>query len=402
MSRERDRISIQATPFLAQLCDSAGVALLAVDRQLQVFYVNRSAVELLACAQDCSDGVPLREVIQADAGDLIEDLTRRTIEEGECAACEFSLAKPNRGELLFAATFSPIRDAEGVVAGASICLRDITRYARLQRQQSQASKMQALGHLAGSLAHHFNNILGGVVTRVDFVQNSSDVRVLKKTLQAAAGSLQRATGLLDELLAFAEGDHKDTDLADLTETVLHFADHIEPDLDRRGIEFDLQIVPLPIVAVPHKHLTTVLEKIAANALEAMAGSGCFSIQLEPRTDHVVCRVLDTGTGILSAHLEHVFEPFYSTKGPRGSADRARHPGLGLSVALGMVHEMGGDMTITSTPGSATIVEIHLPIDPRKPVWTAEPAGGAENTPSCGVLGHLDPQKPAARLSGQSQ
>lgn len=370
MNRERDRISVQDTPFLSQLCDSAGFALLAVDRQLQVFYANRRAVELLDCALDSSDGVPLRELIQADAGDLIENLTRRTIEDGECTTCEFPLTNPDRGELLFAATISPVRDAEGGVAGASICLRDITQYARFQRHQSQARKMQALGHLAGSLAHHFNNILGGVVTRVDFAKDSSDVRVLKKTLQAAATSLQRATGLLDELLAFAEGDHRDADLADLTETVLHFADHIEPDLDRQGIEFDLRIAPLPIVAVPHRHLTTVLEKVADNALEAMAGSGCFGMQLERRADHVVCRVLDTGKGILGDDLEHVFEPFYSTKGPRGSTDRVRHPGLGLSVALGMVHEMGGDMTITSTPGSPTIVEIQLPIDPQKPVWTA--------------------------------
>lgn len=380
MSRERDRISIQETPFLSQLCDSAGVALLAVDRQLQVFYANHCAADLLECAFDCSDGVPLRELIQADAGDLIEDLTRRTIEDGECAACEFPLTKPDRGELLFAATFSPVRDAGGGVVGASICLRDITQYARFQRQQSQARKMQALGHLAGSLAHHFNNILGGLVTRVDFAQNSSDVRVLKKTLQAAASSLQRATGLLDELLAFAEGDHRDTDLADLTETVLHFADQIEPDLRRRGLEFDLRIVPLPIVAVPHRHLTTVLEKVAANALEAMAGPGCFGMQLEPRSDHVVCRVLDTGTGIPGDHLEHVFEPFYTTKGARASTGRARHPGLGLSVALGMVHEMGGDMTITSTPGSATIVEIQLPIDPRQPVWTAGLAARGGTSP----------------------
>ena len=373
MNRERDRISIQETPFLWQLCDSTGVALLAVDRRLQVFYANQRAVELLAGAQDCCAGVPLREVIQAEATGRIEDLTRRALEDGECTSCEFPLTKPGLGELLLAATFSPMRDAEGVVTAASICLTDITQYAGLQRQHSQATKMEALVHLAGSLAHHFNNILGGVVTRVDFAKNSSDVRVLKKTLQASASSLQRATGLLDELLAFAEGDHKDTDLADLTETVLHFANQIEPDLQRRGIEFDLRIAPLPIVAVPHRRLTTVLKKIAANALEAMAGSGCFGMQLEPQDDHVVCRVLDTGPGILGDQLEHVFEPFYSTKGTRASADRAQHPGLGLSVALGMVHEMGGDMTITSTPGSATIVEIHLPLDPRKPVWPARQA-----------------------------
>ncbi|MCH8854352.1 MAG: PAS domain-containing protein, partial [Planctomycetes bacterium] len=66
MNRERDRISIQETPFLSQLCDSTGVALLAVDRQLQVFYANQRAVELLAGAQDCCAGVPLREVIQAE------------------------------------------------------------------------------------------------------------------------------------------------------------------------------------------------------------------------------------------------------------------------------------------------------------------------------------------------
>ena len=244
--------------------------------------------------------------------------------------------------------------------------------------------MHALGMMAGNFAHHFNNILGGVVTSVDFAKHSNDTRVLKRTLHAAASSLQRATRLLDELLTFAEADHRDTDLADLTETVLHFVDQIEPTLTERGLEFELRLSRVPVLEVPRQQFLTVLRNVASNAVEAMSGVGRIVVELRHETEQAVCRIGDTGRGIVEEDLEHVFEPFYSTKGPATSDSPGQHCGLGLSVARGIMHEIGGGIMITSTPSSSTVVEIRLPLDPSKPLQPR----GAVSKPLAQAAGRL--------------
>ena len=111
-------------------------------------------------------------------------------------------------EHLYCASIWPVHDENARVCGVGMALAEITeRVAQLGRDR----KMRALAIMAGKMAHHFNNILGGMVTRVDFAGQSSDVRVLRRCLNSTASGLQRATKLLDGLLAFAEADYRDAD-----------------------------------------------------------------------------------------------------------------------------------------------------------------------------------------------
>ncbi len=367
MNRERVQTTVRETAYFLHLCDSAGVAFLAVDCHLNVRYCNQQAAELLGKSIEGIIGSSIGQIVRPEERGLAERLANRAIQRGQCGRYEFRYVDRAGGNRYLAATVSPIRDGEGRTLGASACIRDITRCIQRQEQLGRMQKMRALGTMAGNFAHHFNNILGGVVTSVDFAKQSNDVRVLKKTLQAAAGSLQRATRLLDELLAFAEADYRETDLADLTETVLHFVDRIKPVLNERGIEFDLKLSQVPVLEIPRSHFLTILNNLANNALDAMSDGGRFAMELETDSDQVVCRIVDTGRGIVREDLEHVFEPFYSTKSQQAGAGQNQHPGLGLSVVVGMVHEMGGDITIASEPGRPTVVEIRLPLNPDKPV-----------------------------------
>ncbi len=367
MRRESAISSIPGAEYFLHLCDTAGVALLSVDSDLTIRYCNHKTAELLGRRIERVVGAALRDVLGGRDGAAMEELARRAIRRGECGTTEFRWQNPDGGHHFLAATLSPIRDDQDHIHGASVCFRDITRCMDLQDQLGQARKMRALGTMAGKFAHHFNNILGSVVTSVDFAKQCSDMRVMRRTMHSVAGSLQRATTLMDELLAFAEADHRDTDLADLTETILHFAEDIKPTLDERNVEFDLKLARVPVVEVPRNQFLTVLNNLAGNAVEAMMHGGRLSVELEANRDHVVCRIVDTGEGIAREHLEHVLEPFYSTKNPEFGAGIGRHHGLGLSVALGIVHEMGGDIVVSSTPGRMTTIEIKLPLDPSKPL-----------------------------------
>ena len=104
---------------------------------------------------------------------------------------------------------------------------DETDRMRLADQLSQAEKIASLGTLAGGVAHHFNNILGGVATFVDFALTSGDVVSMKRALQMTAEAAARASKITQSLLSFAEVDSRRSDLADLTEVVLTFAHLVE-------------------------------------------------------------------------------------------------------------------------------------------------------------------------------
>ena len=367
MRRESAISSILGAEHFLRLCDTAGVALLSVDDDLTIRYCNHKTAELLGRRIERVVGASLNDVLGRRDGAAMEKLARRAIQQGECGATEFQWERPDGGHQFLAVTISPIRDDRDHILGASVYFQDITRCIQIQDQLSQARKMRALGTMAGKFAHHFNNILGSVVTSVDFAKQCGDMRVMRKTMHSVASSLQRATTLLNELLAFAEADYRDTDLADLTETILQFADEIKPTLDERNVEFNLKLARVPVIEVPRHPFLTVLNNLASNAVDAMTQGGRLSVELASERDHVVCRIIDTGQGIVREDLEHVLEPFYSTKNPELGAGIDRHHGLGLSVALGIVQEMGGNVAVSSVPGRMTTIEIRLPLDPSQPL-----------------------------------
>ena len=375
MRRESATFSIPGAEYFLHLCDTAGVALLSVDGDLTIRYCNQKTADLLGRRPECVVGASLKDVLGRRDGAMMENLARRAIQRGQCGATEFRWQSPDGGHPFLAATLSPIRDDGDRILGASVCFRDITHCIQIQDQLGEVRKMRALGTMAGKFAHHFNNILGSVVTSVDFAKECSDMRVMRKTMRSVARSLQRATTMLDELLAFAEADYRDTDLADLTETILQFADDIQPTLDEKNVEFELKLARVPVIEVPRNPFLTVLNNLAGNAVDAMMHGGRLSVELDADRDHVVCRIIDTGQGIVREDLEHVLEPFYSTKNPELGAGIGRHHGLGLSVALGIMHEMGGDITVSSIPGRKTTIEIKLPVDPSQPLlpeWEDDP------------------------------
>src|SRR3972149_8860262 len=99
--------------------------------------------------------------------------------------------------------------------------------------------------MAGAIAHHFNNILGGVVTNIDYANACSDVTVTKRVLEQTSRALMRASALVNGLLAFAEGAPRADDLRELTELLNDLADELEHTVEGRGIEFTLKLPTLP-------------------------------------------------------------------------------------------------------------------------------------------------------------
>lgn len=272
----------------------------------------------------------------------------------------------------------PLRDAAGQVIGVVGLSRDITERRRLEEQLRQAQKMEAIGALAGGIAHNFNNLLTAVIGFAEFALSELPPGSLAaQDIQQVLASSRQMAELTRWLLAFARRQMLRPVKVNLNELLARFEKVLAPALGQ-GIGLNLRLSPdLWLVKVDPAQIEQVLLNLAFNAQQAMPDGGQFTIEtgnvalpplpsvkegLEisgeggflPPGDYVRLTVSDTGRGIDAKTLPRLFEPFFSTKG------LAEATGLGLAAAYGIIKQHGGDIRVTSAPGCGARFEIYLP------------------------------------------
>jgi len=174
-------------------------------------------------------------------------------------------------------------------------------------------------------------------------------------LRQTGEALSRAGKLLNSLLAFAEGDTRLEEQRLVNDVIREVAQHVQPELADANVSLELQLDHRASVTVPLGQLTTVLENIIHNAVDAMPQGGSLSIQSSAEDGRCSLVISDTGWGIDEELVARVFEPFYTTKSQE--LDLEHHPGLGMAVVHGILQRLGHDIWITSTVGSGT--EVHI-------------------------------------------
>lgn len=347
--------------YFRHLCHHAGVALIATDARLRIRFWNAAASRIFGSTAEVMLGEPLLSVVPGERRALAERLLERALTRGETNSFEFPHRDPAGGRMFLAVCVSPIINDAGERIGVSVYIRDVTRRIETQQALADAAKMTALGTMAGAIAHHFNNLLGGLVTSADFAQTSDDPEALRRVLRTIVGTLGRASRLTVALLAFAEGEHTDSATAEAGDTIRRFVETIEPRLGQCRIRLET-VLAAAGCRLPIRCLETLLDCLTSNACEAMPEGGTLRIELlkPPDRSEAVLRIADTGRGMSEEDLRHAFEPFYTTKAvdPAGAA---AHPGLGLAVAHGIVRSLGGTVTLCSSPGEGTICSVQIPL-----------------------------------------
>ncbi len=346
--------------YFRQLCDTLGVALIATDPDMNISVWNTAATRMFGAAAEQMIGARIGSIIPQDGRELAERFLKRAIDTGQVSQLEFQHrdAQGNRREL--AATIAPVVAESGRRVGASACFRDITNRIDLQHELEQTHKMAALGEMAGAVAHHFNNVLGGILTRIDFVRAHDDPQEYERMLEPVSRGLTRAMALVNGLLAFSEGDRRTDDLADLTEIANEIAHETERNIKDRRIEFTLNLARLPVVPLPRVSVLTILRNILQNAIEAVPDGGTIRIEVTLEDNDAVFRVTDTGVGLKPEDQSRIFEPFWSTKGVL-SEGAGRATGMGLAIAHGLSHMIGGSISVRSQPLKETCFTVVVPI-----------------------------------------
>ncbi|HEU5171826.1 MAG TPA: PAS domain S-box protein [Gemmatimonadales bacterium] len=276
-------------------------------------------------------------------------------------------------QLCISLTISPLRDSGGTIVGASSIQRDITDRKRAEEALRQAAKMEAIGRLAGGLAHDFNNQLHALSGFANFVARDQGLSAgARQDLVQIQKVTERMASLTRQLLAFARQQVLSPETVDLSAAVLD----TEPMLQRligSSIEIALALGPGPKwVRVDRAQLVQVLMNLVINARDAMPQGGRLRLRtdtLEVSPGQLLDRlgapvepgayaelsVEDSGEGIPQEYLPRVFEPFFTTKGVGGGT------GLGLPTVEGIVSQSGGRIQIESSIGRGTTIRILLPL-----------------------------------------
>lgn len=332
--------------------------MVAVDHDRNITAWNRAAQRMF--------GAPATEMLGSDWDSLIPlderenagRLMTECLNEGSVGEFEFAMRDEHGDRRRLAAIVTPIAKVDGEPLGGLACVRDITNRLVLQEQLAYQSKMAALGEMAGAMSHHFNNMLGSIVTSVDFALQSRDPEVLSRVLGKTADTLNRSTDLVSNLLAFAEGDFRDATYCELGEVMMDTVRETQGRLQGGKIELESQIDLVPVLAVPRTALMTMLRNLVDNALEAMPEGGKLLMTLTDGGNCAKIVVADTGLGLDDETISRIFEPFYTTK--RTDRDPAFNRGLGLAVAHGILKVLHGSFSVTSTPGNGAEFLVTLP------------------------------------------
>ena len=267
-------------------------------------------------------------------------------------------------------------------------IRDEEREA-LEGQLRQAQKMEAMGSLTGGVAHDFNNLLTPILGSLDMLQrkglgNEREQRLIAGAVQSA----DRAKTLVQRLLAFARRQPLQTTSVDLGPLVRGMADLVA---STTGPHIKVVIEAsegLPPAKADSNQLEMAILNLAVNARDAMPEGGTLRISIDAETvesqhranlppgRYLQLSIADTGTGMDEETLRRAAEPFFSTKGV------GKGTGLGLSMVHGLASQLGGAVTILSTPGIGTNVELWLP-QSAEPLVETRPANHVAKTSTSG-------------------
>ncbi|HLV88880.1 MAG TPA: PAS domain S-box protein [Candidatus Sulfotelmatobacter sp.] len=317
------------------------------------------------CPKDRADEIPgiLQKIREGQRVDYFESI--RITKDGRRLNVSISV--------------SPIHDEDGRVVGASAIARNITAQKKVEEQLWQSQKMEAVGRLAGGVAHDFNNILGIVTACTELLRAEASPESLEyiDNIREAA---KRGASLTKQMLAFSRKQQVQAQLLDLNERLREVMKLLRPLM---GDDIDITLVPrspAAIVEVDPGQLDQVVMNLAVNARDAMprAGkliieSGVVNVDETFTREHptltsgryVLLAISDNGVGMDEATRSRIFEPFFTTK------EVGKGTGLGLATVYGIVKQSGGDIWVYSEPNRGTTFKIYFPSAEHKLVGKAE-------------------------------
>lgn len=307
-------------------------------------------------------------------------------------------------------TVSPVADPSGKIVNYVAVKRDVTRELNLERELAESQKLEAIGRLAGGLAHDFNNMLTVILGNTNLALEEVDPESpLYHDLDEIRAAAERSTTMIDRLLAFARKQVVTPHVFDLNEAILERIEML-----RRLIGEDIALAVRPTEGIPPVlmdpgQLDQVLTNLVANARDAIVDVGQVTIETDSVrfdeaycADHpgfqpgeyVVLTISDTGVGIDHDVMSTIFEPFVTT------SRTGKGTGLGLAMVHGIVKQNRGFIHVYSEPGEGATLRIYLPPASAEPEEFVLEADDAELPTGSGTVLLVEDESALLRLASR--
>jgi PAS domain S-box-containing protein len=355
---------------LATAVEQAAESVIISDRRGTIQYVNPAFEKLSGFTQEDIVGKNFRILKSAKHDEAFYNEMWDTISRGGTWTGRINNRMKDGTFCEFETAISPIRESSGAIVNFVSVNRDVTQEVALEAQLLQAQKMEAVGTLAGGIAHDFNNLLQVIQGYSEVLldglnQDQSNNEALQKIHRSA----KRGAELTRQLLTFSRKVQSKKRPLDLNHEVQQVKNLLERTIPKM-IEFELYLAETPsIINADPAQVEQALMNLAVNAMDAMSDGGKIVVETEKVIlddnfcdthfgvkpgPHILLSISDTGHGMSKETLEHVFEPFYTTK------EVGKGTGLGLAMVYGIVKNHEGYVMCYSEPNTGTTFKIYLP------------------------------------------
>lgn len=338
-----------------RLLEASPGAVALLDGELRVTEWNATAERLYGHARQEILGRPLPTV----PPDRQEELSRllgevragRPVIDLETRRCDRSGAS-----FEVQLTLLPFRDS----AGQDLFLEvtsDIRERVRMRERLLEIEKLASMGKMAAGTAHHLNTPLAAMLLRVQMMRESAP-QARSSGLEQLETDIRYCQQFVRRLLEFGRRPYAEKEPQRITSCLSSVVTFLAPALLPRNVRLSLDVEAADgeqVLADPNL-LEALFLILLSNSLDAVPDGGRITVEcVHTVEDRIEIRIGDEGCGIPAAHLPHLFEPFYTTKGP------GKGTGLGLAIARNIVIEHGGSIRIESEPGQGTVATVDLPL-----------------------------------------
>ena len=360
------------------LVESTEDSIYLVDRDSTYLFVNKHHMSRLGLQPNEFLGLTYGERHSDDDTQEFTAIVEKVFEIGRPIQQDHRSRKDNRH---FLRTFSPVKESDGKTQAITVVSKDITERMRTEEalrkseeKLARSNKMEAMGLMAGGIAHDLNNILSGIVSYPELLlMDLPEDSPLRKPIKTIQESGMRAADVVEDLLTIARGVATGKEVLNLNTLIAEYlssAEHQELEKSRSFVdsktEFDSDLLNM---SGSPTHIKKILMNLVTNASEAIEGSGTVIISTENRYldeplkgyedvhtgEYVMLTVSDNGYGISPKDLDRIFEPFYTKKvmGRSGT-------GLGLAVVWNSMQDHNGYINV-NTSEKGTAFELYFPV-----------------------------------------
>ncbi len=332
-------------------------------------FFNQALVRIFGHTSEELEGTDIRTLTDEESGALGSEIFNRVFTTGNpVSGFDWKVIRKDEQRRWASTSVSLLRDAEGRGIGFQGIVRDMTDQKRLEAALQQTQKMEAIGTLAGGIAHNFNNLLMGIQGNISLMLLDLDkTHPFHARLSTMENLVQNGSKLTSQLLGYAREGRYEIMSINLNQLIREISETFSLTKKEIRVHHDLDDEIYDVMA-DRSQFEQIMLNLYINAADAMSRGGDLYLETKNAThrdmagqtyqpkpgDYVMLSVKDTGVGMDRRTQERVFDPFFTTKGP------SKGTGLGLASVYGIVKAHGGYIDVHSKEGYGTTFNIFMP------------------------------------------